>query len=201
MNRQSILFVAAIIGVATCFQIGEAQELVTVNRHLMLKEPLPVVHLRWGDSVIFPSVFGDRFLLQCSRSTLGKGDSYWAPVDADVEKAEAIFSQYRKLNRPTAELLLAWPDLRTYHRQVVGVVRGGKKTLYSNFLPSDGIGKDDWRQQPLQLCDGGPSYFGVEIDLEASAVAHIDFDGCMCAVVPANKPLQGTRSKQRASER
>ena len=201
MNGLSVRLLIGFAATVALCGLTSAQDLMTVNRRLAVKDPLPLVRLARGEAVIFPAAFGDSFLHQCSRSTLGKGDSYWVPDASEVEKAESIFRKYAKKNQPTAELLRQWPDLRVYRRQYIGVVRGDRKTLYANFFPaSENVG-GEWRQQPLQLCDGGPAYFGVETHLETSMILHIDFDGCMCAIVPANKPLQRTRSKQRASER
>jgi hypothetical protein len=183
MRRQRLRSVITIIVLSLC-GMASAQEIVTLNRRIMVKDPLPLVPLPRGEGVIFPAAFGQYFTSQCSRSTLGTGDSYWVPETSDVEKAEKIFQAYSRRNRPKAERLERWPDLRGYRRQYIGVVRGEKKTLYANFLPAfENLG-EDWRQRPLQLCDGGPSYFGVETDLQESLIVHIDFDGCMCAVVP-----------------
>jgi hypothetical protein len=168
--------------------LANAQEIVAEGRRVFVKDPLPLLESKWGDAVVFPADFGDRFLHQCSRSTLGAGDSYWVPETSDIEAAEAIFLKYREQNRPEDEQMQGWPELDKYHRQYVGVRRGDKKMLYANFLPANSIGENDWRQRPLELCDGGPSYFGVEVDVIRSTVVHIDFDGCLCTIVPANKP-------------
>ena len=63
-------------------------------------------------------------------------------------------------------------------RQYVGIVRGGKRFLYGNFAPG-------WieqytperRERPITLCDGGPSFFGAEYDVEMDAISHLAFNG------------------------
>lgn len=145
---------------------------------------------------MFPPAFGDSLLTQCSRSSLGRGESYWAPAESDIRRTEEIFAEYRKNNAPADKLVHGWPDLRRYHRQSVGVVRAGKKSIYSNFLPADGSGEQDWRQRPLKLCDGGPSFFGVEVDLDAGAVLHVAFDGCLCAIVSTNTHSPSTSAEK-----
>jgi len=114
----------------------------------MMREPLPIIRLNEGDAVAFPAAFGDNFLRRCSRSTLGEAASYWTPVESEIKQSEAIFAAYRGSSRPTDRLLQRWPDLRLYHRQYIGVVRDGKMSIYSSFLPAGGPGEKDWRQRP-----------------------------------------------------
>ena len=34
-----------------------------------------------------------------------------------------------------------------------------------------------WRREPVIVCDGGPSFFGVEYDVERGQFTHIAYNG------------------------
>jgi hypothetical protein len=171
---------------------AHAQQVAVEGRRQALKEPLRILQLAQGDAVVFPPVFGDSLLSPCSRSSLGRGESYWAAAESDIRRAEEVFAEYMKTQAPADELIQGWPDLRQYHRQAVGVVRAGRKGIYSSFLPADRSSEQDWRQRPFRMCDGGPSFFGVEVDLDSGTVLHVAFDGCSCTIVPT-KATAGKR--------
>ena len=53
-------------------------------------------------------------------------------------------------------------------------IRGGRRFLYGNFYPrsADEVSPDpdQWRREPVMVCDGGPAFFGVEYDVEADTL-------------------------------
>lgn len=156
-----------------------------------VSEPLAIVHTASGDGVVVPPSWGDKLLEPCSRSTLGKGDEYWQPELSDVAAMEVAFANHRR-QEPAPEKLGAWPEVLSYGRQYVGVTRGDRRTVYASFIPAESLQDDWWRRKPWQLCDGGPRYFGVEVELEPASVQQIAFDSSLYTVVPADNPVEAT---------
>lgn len=189
------VFEAAFSSIVWKQTVPPAPEFVTERRRLTVREPLPLVQTQWGDGVILPAVFGDALARPCSRESLGLGDSYWQPTESDVERAEQIVSAYmgehgldaREVHTwPDQPMPSAWPDLKHYQRQYVGVIRGTNRTIYASFVPAAEARSDEyWRRRPFQMCDGGSSHFGVETDLTTSSVLHVAFDTCMCRIEPS----------------
>lgn len=120
----------------------------------------------------------------CSRATAGPVEGGWEVADSDVAAMEsALAPVLRSLagkNGYTAGT--ETPDPLTYvandprwSREVFGIVRGGRRIVYGNYLPATVTPNP--RHMPTAVCDGGPVFFGVEYDAEARAVTHIAFNG------------------------
>lgn len=130
--------------------------------------------------MIFDPSLTAKMLQQCSRSTPKPGEAGWTPSALDIEKLEA---------KLPAALALVRPDLRKrkelavvpkgWLRQYVGIVRGGHRYIYGNFVPdyAQAQVRMEWREQPLGVCDGGPGFFGAEYDVEIGMFSHIAFNG------------------------
>jgi hypothetical protein len=134
-----------------------------------------------ADVVILDGTNVQAMLRQCSRMTPATGESSWLPSPADVAALEAAL--------PAALAAAGRAEVRGaprgWRRQYVGIVRGGRRFIYGNFLPfgpeNDEIRPDPqrWRQQPEIICDGGPAFFGVEYDVEARRFTQIAFNGAI----------------------
>jgi len=160
---------------------------VEVHGQGRLAVPLPAIDTGLGAGVIAPPGWGDRTLRQCSRATLGPGESYWTATLDDVRRADRAIAGYFAAHRPP-RALERWPALSDLDRQYLGVVRHGHRTVYVSYLPAAPPGNDEWRRHPPDICDGGPAYFGAEIDLESLRVIQIAFDGCACTLESSGEP-------------
>jgi hypothetical protein len=50
--------------------------------------------------------------------------------------------------------------------------------VYGNFFPkADKEMANDWRTEPVVICDGGEGLFGVEYDADAHGITRIAFNG------------------------
>ena len=65
--------------------------------------------------------------------------------------------------------------LLTHRRQYVGLVRGGRRYVYGSFYPDSIDGPPSYVIEVV--CDGGPTYFGVEFDLSRHAFTQLAFNG------------------------
>jgi hypothetical protein len=129
---------------------------------------------------VLPPDKASALLHQCSRSTVKPGESGWMPRARDIARLEA------RLPAALAQEVAGWDAAARaglknaptgWYRQYVGIVRGGKRFIYGNFLP---VGRDDWghwRVEPMIVCDGGPAFFGTEYDVEKDEISDLAFNG------------------------
>lgn len=124
---------------------------------------------------IFPAEQGAQLLKQCSRSVPQQVSGYWTPGDDQVTAFKAALETYIRQHSADRGHLLAYP-LDTYHGQYVGILSGGKRLIYGNFY----IHQADWTHedtQPVSVCDGGHSFFGVVFDPATKQIVDIAFNG------------------------
>lgn len=121
-------------------------------------------------------------LRQCSRPAPKPGEGDWMPGKDDIARLEARIPGILAM----AAELTGW-DARArseiggapkgWLRQYVGLVRGGKRFIYGNFLPARNGDWGAWRTEPMIVCDGGPAFFGVEYDVEKDRITDFAFNG------------------------
>jgi hypothetical protein len=130
-----------------------------------------------AEAAILPDAAVPALLQQCSRSAPEAGEGTWQPTAADIAALEAALpAALAERARPeTANAPQGW------RRQYGGIVRGGRRFIYGNFTPQgpnlDGPDPTRWRTSVQIVCDGGPSFFGVEYDVEARRFTHLAFNG------------------------
>lgn len=133
-----------------------------------------------ADAVIFDGSAVPLMLRQCSRAAPSPGEGTWRPDPADVAALEAALAAALTARRQPGQ-----PDWSRapdgWQRQYVGILRGGRRFVYGNFIPRE-VGQqsadpDQWRRAPTQICDGGPAFFGVEYDVAARRFTHFAFNG------------------------
>lgn len=122
----------------------------------------------------------------CSRSTAGPVDGGWEVEDRDIGAMEAELAQILPslAGRDGYTAGTENPDPLTYtvndprwQREIFGIIRGGKRIVYANFVPADIM--PDQRHMPTVVCDGGPAFFGVEFDVSTGRITHIAFNGAL----------------------
>jgi hypothetical protein len=131
-----------------------------------------------ANAVILDAGAVPAMLRQCSRAAPAAGEGSWRPGPADIAALEAALpAGLAAQNRPGVDWSRA-PE--GWLRQYVGLLRGGRRFIYGNFVPAS-LGGDDpagrWRDAPAIICDGGPAFFGVEYDVEARRFTHFAFNG------------------------
>ena len=123
---------------------------------------------------IFPAQQGPQLLKQCSRKAPENVSGYWTPSDEQVTALKTALAGYIQQHSGDRELLDR--SLDTYHAQYTGIISGGKRLIYGNFY----IHQADWLHedtQPVNVCDGGRSFFGVVFDPAADRIVDIAFNG------------------------
>ena len=111
----------------------------------------------------------------CSREAPLPGEGTWRPGGRDIRALEKALPAALAAQRAVAN-----PDWsqapRGWARQYIGLVRGGRRFIYGNFI-AGGAGSHALWRQPIRMCDGGPAFFGVEYDVAAARFTHIAFNG------------------------
>ena len=124
---------------------------------------------------IFPGPQGAELLKQCSRQVPQNVSDYWTPTDVQVAALKTVLELYLRQHSADRGSVLSQP-LDTYHGQYVGIVSSGKRLIYGNFY----IHQADWTHedtQPVAVCDGGRSFFGVVFDPAANKIVDLAFNG------------------------
>jgi hypothetical protein len=142
-------------------------------------------------SVTMPPRLGSAVLEQCTRRVRNGITSYWRPDTIDIRKLEedlpAILAGIAK--RSGRESF----DADEYYRQYAGIVVSGRRLIYVNgfhkghvhphLLLADTadprIVRSDsaaWREDPVNVCDGGSLFFGVEYDAARRRFGRIEYN-------------------------
>jgi len=124
---------------------------------------------------VFPGQQGAELLKQCSRQVPQDISDYWTPTDDQVAALKTALGGYLRKHSADRGQVASYP-LDTYHGQYTGIVSGGKRLVYGNFY----IHQADWLHedtQPVNVCDGGSSFFGVVFDPAADRIVDVAFNG------------------------
>jgi hypothetical protein len=131
--------------------------------------------MRTRSVYIFPAQQGAQLLKQCSRQVPQNVSDYWTPLDQQVASLQTALQTYVQQHSADRGNVLAYP-LDSYHGQYAGIVSGGKRLIYGNFY----VHRADWLHedtQPVVICDGGRSFFGVVFDPASNQIVDIAFNG------------------------
>jgi hypothetical protein len=126
---------------------------------------------------ILPGSAIPKILRQCSRSAPKIGEGSWQPRAANIRELEAALPG--ELRKRSSGESPHWQNLlRDWRRQYVGIVREGRRYIYGSFAQDDSSSSTfDWQREPMQVCDGGASFFGVEYDIASRRFTHVAFNG------------------------
>lgn len=133
-----------------------------------------------ADVAVLPAAAIPTILQQCSRQAPTAGEGGWEPGAIDITALETATAAALRERRVTND-----PDWSRFpqgwRRQYVGITRGGRRFIYGNAYPADAgrhsSDADQWRREPVIVCDGGPAFFGVEYDVEAARITQLAFNG------------------------
>ena len=135
-----------------------------------------------GHGAVLSLPFAKTMVTQCSRTSPRDVEGTWTPDAAEIRELEARLPAVLATFAANDALHLFKPA-GDFIRQYVGIVRAGRKRVYINAYPLDGIhtvpGQSpfDWRHELLELCGGGSEFFGVEYDPQARTFADFDYNG------------------------
>ncbi|HEU0098726.1 MAG TPA: hypothetical protein VFQ67_08105 [Allosphingosinicella sp.] len=130
-----------------------------------------------GGFVVLPADVAAALYRQCSRSSPPPPEGWWQPEAEDLARFEAALPAAAAAAREGPALDLS-RFATEYHRQYVGTLRAGRRLIYGNFYQA-GLAAPgrNWRREPTIACDGAPSFFGAEYDVESGTITHLAFNG------------------------
>lgn len=131
-------------------------------------------------AVVLPAATVPAVLRQCSRQSPTAGEGSWQPSAGEIVALEAAAAAALRARQETNDPdWSGFPD--NWRRQYVGLVRGGRRFIYGDAYPRDvdrhARDSGQWQREPAIVCDGGPSFFGVEYDVEAGQITQLAFNG------------------------
>ena len=147
--------------------------------------PAPQFNPDWG--VIFPTRNVTLPIVQCSREVPKPIGGMWTPDQATIHRLDKVLApvlqeaidQERPLpsKRSTAS---------SYYRQYFGLVVDGRQIIYINgfhetylklWVAASPGSRPNWRDKPVDACDGWTLFFGAEYDPATHTVQRIRFNG------------------------
>ena len=148
-----------------------------------------------GRSCVLNGEAAKKLFKQCSRVSPEGVQSYWSPNASELQAMNtglAAFLQSQKINGRRSASVFG-----NYWHQCAGFTRGGKKFIYVNaFSPGSKKQLEDimryrersskekikhwiWTRDPMIVCDGGESYFGVEYEVGTKKFSNLAFNGAI----------------------
>jgi hypothetical protein len=102
-------------------------------------------------------------------------EGFWTPSSQDVTALEALLEKFLTSDASGKAVL----PLDQYHRQYIGFIKGGKRFIYGNFYraPTTISSKYDEATQPVIVCDGGRSFWGIVFSVESRSFVDLAFNG------------------------
>jgi hypothetical protein len=134
-------------------------------------------------STIISSNKGPEMLRQCSRSVPDKVGSYFDLTLNDIQVLENNFKNVLKIKASDCCLLGGMiKNIRNYCFQYVGIAINSKKYIYINAFQIESeqdlkIFFKDWKTNPVVVCDGGESFWGVLYDIESGQFIQLSING------------------------
>jgi len=125
------------------------------------------------DGVIFPADKAQSLLHQCSRGTPQKVKGFWQPQISQIAELEQLLPGLLEKNFSGQR----HPPIQDYRRQYAGLIVQERKLIYVNGFLSGNRELEGWRTNPVVVCDGGNSFFGVEYDPQTKSFQSLAFNG------------------------
>jgi hypothetical protein len=134
-------------------------------------------------STVLELTKGKKLLLQCSRETPKNISEYWNPTNTEIEDLESNFLKLKEIKSTGccfAGIIIS--DLPKYCYQYTGVIINNKKYIYINafeFISDIELNTiyKEWLIEPVIVCDGGDSFFGVLYDLNIKIFLKLNVNG------------------------
>ena len=144
------------------------------------------VRLDPNDGAILPADIAKELLKQCSREAPHDVTGMWIPKGRDIRELEARLPA--ALEAMALQRGNQFAQLTNFQRQYAGFVIHDRKIVYVNAFPHGTGDPDpkatlpwrrtfDWHRNIIQVCDGGPAFFGVEYDPAKKSFDHFEFNG------------------------
>lgn len=129
-------------------------------------------------STVLPGVIGKPLMKPCSR--LGV-KSFKKLGILDSSSVQVLEQHFRRLERLPG-FSTAIKDLGLFAYQYVGLRIKKTRYIYINAFPVTALnhpGFAEWKTEPVRVCDGGRSFWGVLFNLETQSFEQLYFNGAL----------------------
>ena len=99
----------------------------------------------------------------------------WEPSGKDLDELETSLAKYLKEREKGGKPVP--PKRARYHRQYVGFTRNGERFIYGNFYPAGAEFLANESSKPVQVCDGGPVFWGIVYRVKTQTFEEPQFNG------------------------
>jgi hypothetical protein len=157
----------------------------------LLPPPLPVLTGRGFTGVVFPAAQA-----RSERIDQPEARDYWTPSPADVAEMESRLRSALVRQRDADDRLQGrskgarrdvhvfrshhigqiLEHLAAYRRQYVGIVVQGEKRLFVNCFRGDPQQHASWRQQLVDVDDGGFYYWRIQYQVDRKRFLEVDIN-------------------------
>ncbi len=182
------ILLTAMIG--ACDDPGSATDRSGVGAASVALEPVS------ERGAVMPTRVGRTLLSQCTRSGPWGVTGFWTPSPETISQLESrLPTVVDSVLRRVPDIGPAYPSAKEYYRQYIGIQRWtGKKSIYVNAFHESHLravnrvyGRSDrnrdgqpdtvpWHNRPVDVCDGGVLFFGVEYEPEDFRFGRVYFN-------------------------
>lgn len=130
-------------------------------------------------SIVLDSTNGPAIINQCSRDHPKNVSGFWNVSVDEISILEKNFGKVLLIRIKDGFGNIRVCDLTHFVYQYMGLTIVGEKYIYINastgFSGNEGL----WRHYPVNICDGGASYWGVLFNLQTKEFSQLAFDGSL----------------------
>jgi len=112
---------------------------------------------------------------QCSREAPEASSQLWQPSKSQVAELEAALVPFMADRQKSGSRVP--PTSVEYNRQYIGFTRNGEHLIYGNFYPATLDRSRALRAEPVVICDGGATFWGVVYRVRAKQFEEPKFNG------------------------
>jgi hypothetical protein len=134
-------------------------------------------------NVILTKDKGEKLLNQCSRAVPSNITDYFDLEKENISLLENNFKKLLKVKAKDCCLIGGKIDsLDNYAFQYIGVIINNRKYIYINafYIETENdfsTWYKNWTTEPVIVCDGGDSFWGVLFDLKSHKFSHLAING------------------------
>lgn len=130
-------------------------------------------------SVVLDSTNGPAIINQCSRDHPKNVSSFWNVSADEISLLEKNFGKVLIMRIKDDFGNTRVCDLNHFVYQYMGLTISGERYIYINASAGFFGNENLWRYNPVNVCDGGGSYWGALFNLQTKQFSQLAFDGSL----------------------